>query len=122
MLEQVILKHQGIKELKISFILDLYAGDGEDRDYVLGFYALAVAIFVEIVGQKLLDLGPAALFFIPVDLLRHHINSIPNDNAFQTVEKHGLFHGRIAHECNGIGIAGQSLQCGKAQRRAGLHV
>jgi len=49
-LEQMILKHEGIQELMISLILNLNAGDGEYGNYVLLLHTLAVAILIEAVG------------------------------------------------------------------------
>jgi hypothetical protein len=49
-LEQMILEHEGIQELMISLILNLNAGDGENRNYVLFLNALAIAILIEAVG------------------------------------------------------------------------
>ena len=105
----MILKHQGIEELRIAFVLYLYPGNGEDGNDVLFSRAVALAIRVEVLDDEILNPVPAAFLFGPVDPIAPNIDSIADDHPFHAVKEHGLFHRRIAHECDPISVARQRL-------------
>ena len=84
--------------------------------------AAALAILVEVLDDEILNPGPAAFLFGPVDPIAPNIDSIADDHPFHAVKEHGLFHRRVAHECDPISVARQRLQGGKAQRGSGLHL
>jgi len=121
-LEEMILKHEGIQELMISLVLNLNAGDGENRNDVLHLHTLPIAKLIEAIGEKLLDPLPASVFLLPVYLPVLNVDSVSDYHALHAVEEHGLLHGGVPYEGYGIGITGQPLQSSKAQRCSGLHL
>ncbi len=119
--QEMILKHQGIEKLRITFILYLYPGNGEYGNDIFPLRAAALAVLIEVIDDEILNPCPAALLLIPIDSIAPNIDSIANNDPFHAVKEHCLLHRRVAHECDPIGIAGQRLQSGKAQRGSGFH-
>src|SRR5690606_31440934 len=71
--QEMILKHQGIEKLRITFVLYLYPGNGEYGNDIFPLRAAALAVLIEVIDDEILNPCPAALLLIPIDSIDPNI-------------------------------------------------
>jgi len=78
---------KGIKQVRITLVLNLDAGYGENRDELFRFYPFAYVVPVQLFGEEVLDFPKAALFPVPVDFIGIDTDPVPDNDPFYPVKE-----------------------------------